>query len=151
MKKYIMLILVLTVAFCLSGCGFFGDAVLDSLGNYTAKNMYSHGGWQDYTDYGKYQYDSAHVENNKYFAPVTETDTEILKTYVTNFEECLEAIGRNTPDDTLVVNYDFDTAIISTDDYFYIYNDPDYPEYGNYKVYFFDTEANTLYYFHSSI
>lgn len=149
MKKYISLILAVTMAVSLSGCSLFGDAVLDSLGSYTSEKVYSHGGWQDYTDYGKYQYDSARVENNKYFQPVTETET--LKEYIVNFEGWLEAIERNDPDDTLVVNYDFDTGIISADDYLYIYNDPDYPEFGNYKVYFFDTETNTLYYFHSNI
>lgn len=151
MKKHILLLLSAVMVLWLFGCGLFGDAVLDSLGSYTAKNMYSHGGWQDFTDYGKYQYENALVESNKYFQPVTETDTETLKAYIANFEDWLEAIERNDPNDALVVNYDFDTGVISTDDYFHIYSDPNYPELGNYKVYFFNTGTNTLYYFHNNI
>lgn len=151
MRRYISLIIAFLMAICLFGCSFADDAILSSLGSYTAKNVYSHGGWQDFTDYGKYRYESISVENNKYFQPVTETDAETLKAYIANFEDWLEAIEKNDPEDSLVVNYDFDTGVISVDDYFYIYNDPDYPEFGNYKVYFFDTETNTLYYFHSNI
>ena len=151
MRKCISLILSIVMAICLFGCSFSGDAVLDSLGSYAAKNLYSHGGWQDCTDYGKYRYENAHVEGSKYFQPVTETDAETLKAYIVNFKDWLEAIERNDPDEPLVVNCDFDTGVISTDDYFHIYSDPNYPEFGNYKVYFFDTETNTLYYFHNNI
>lgn len=151
MKKHILLLLSIVMILCLLGCEQNHEKVLNSLGSYTSESVYSHGDWQDYIDYGKYRYESISVENNKYFQPVTEIDTESIQTYIANFEGCVEAIERNDQEDTLVVNYDFDTSVISVDDYFYIYNDPDYPDFGNYKVYFFDAETNTLYYFHSNI
>ena len=36
-------------------------------------------------------------------------------------------------------------------DYVYIYDDPDYPDLGSYRVYFFDSETNTLCYFRNNV
>ncbi len=71
--------------------------------------------------------------------------------HIEDFEDWIEAIKDSNPESEVVAGYDFDLSLISEADYVYIYDDPDYPELGNYDVYFFDMETMTLYYFHNNI
>ncbi len=143
--------LVLVMATVLCGCVSVEKEPVASLGKYESVEFYSYGDFQDYTDYGKYVFEGVNFEENEFFTKMTADDKESLFKYIENFEECLKTIGSTDPNDSIITNYDFDIQIVSDDDYIYIYDDPDYPDFGNYDVYFFDTETNVLYYFHSNI
>lgn len=129
------------------------DDVVKSLPKASDSKSYVDG-FVDYTIYEKYYYEDTEklqkkLDKNSYLSPVTEADIAEFNSYVDNFEKWLEH--------TYFLNdYDFDRSIIDTSDYFYItghyYDEPDFTEdekFWNYDVYFFDTQTNTLYYFHN--
>ena len=151
MKK--CLPLLLSLALLLNACGLQSrqDPVLASLGQYEAKEFYTSGGFQDYTDFAKYTYSSADLEDNPYFAPVSSEDRDTLGLFLDDFENWIETIRWSDPDNEVVVNYAFDRSLIGTGDYFYIYEDGDYPKFGCYDVWFLDGQTKVLYYFHSNI
>lgn len=151
MKRTFILTLILVFVLSISACSFSQDKVLNSLGEFSSKEVYTHGDFQDYTDYGKYSYKAVDFTDNTYFRNFTENDREQLANYIDDFEGWVTLFKENDPTDELAVNYDFDSSIISEEDYLYIYTDPDYPQFGNYRVYFFDTASSTLYYFHKNI
>lgn len=148
-----VLLLFFAIVISASGCysGAFRDPVLASLGRYESKEFYSEGAWQDFTDYGKYTFDGADPANSIYFAPLTEERKQTLEGYLDNFEQWVAVIRESDPEADLAAHYAFERSILSSDDYLYLYADPDYPEYGNYTLYFFDTETQTMYYFHNNI
>ena len=146
MKKAFVFVL-LTSFLILSGCTAPKDEVLFSLGKYKSKEYFTSGGFQDYTVYSKYTYEDVDFSDNKYFEKISSDEKSNLLTHLENFENWVEVID----DNDLSSGYDFDSSIISDDDYLYIYDNPDYPELGCYDVYFFDKEILTLYYFHNNI
>lgn len=127
------------------------DKVVNSLGSYSSKQIYTHGEFQDFTDYGKYTFENLMLEDNKYFVPMSEEGREAMLLRINKIEGFIEVIEWSDPQDELVLNYDFDKTLISDDDYLYIYNDSEYSELGNYDVYFLDTETGVLYYSHLNI
>lgn len=151
MKKLAAAFFSLVLFVSLAGCSIPKDDVLDSLGKYESKQFFTSGGFQDFTDYAKYCFDSVDFSDNSYFQIVTESSRENLEAHIDDFEDWIQAISDTDADNEVVVNYDFDRSVISDADYIYIYDDPDYPELGNYNVYFFDVETNILYYFHNNI
>ena len=79
-----------------------------------------------------------------------------MNEHLDDFESCIEAHGYNDASSEIVVNYDFDRSLIDSEDYLYIDSekhtwDDGYTSLVNYDVYFFDTQTNTLYYFHNNI
>ena len=144
MKRTFILTLILIFVFFVSACSFSQDKVLNSLGDFSSEELYTHGDFQDYTDYGQYGYKAVDFTDNVYFRNLTEDDGERLANFVDDFEDCVSQFKENDPTDELAVNYDFDSSVISEDDYLYIYTDPDYPEFGNYRVYIFDTASSTV-------
>ena len=152
----IKLIVVLLLILLLVGCGSY-DAVLLSLPEYTQKEFYTEGVWQDFTDYGVYTFapfDKTNLEENLYFEKVT--DVESILSYIENFEgwvaQCQD--GAELPE-----NYHFDKTWIDETDYIVIdteegkqigNSDRTYGKFDNYDIYFFDTDAWTLYYFHNN-
>ena len=138
-----------------SHCTAPTDEVLESLGTFSEKEYYTSGGFQDYTDYAKYTYNDVQPEGNPHFSRITEDEAVEFGLYVDNFENWIETIRSVDPENDVVVNYDFDRSIITDDDYIYIYDASVdrslYSKFGNYDVYFFDTETQTLYYFHNNI
>ena len=151
MKKLCGLLLTVFLAFCLSGCAFYAlleDPVVASLPRYKDFESYSSGDFQDYTDYKKYFYESVDAEalsQSAYFSECTEEDVEELLEYIDFFSRSVEQV-----DDELKQNYDFDTSIISTGDYFYIEtrDELEYQKFGGFNIYYFDIEAQILYFFH---
>jgi hypothetical protein len=125
--------------------------VLNSLGRYESKQLWTHGEFQDYTDFGLYSYSSAKLNDNQYFKLVSETDIELLYAFVDNFEQWIETFRSNDPDDELVANYAFDRSLIDTEDYFYIYEGENYSKFGCYDMWIFNAQTYTLYYFHHNI
>ena len=126
------------------------DVVVESLPQYSAKEYYSSGGFQDTTDYAKYTYliSEEDLQNNEYLLPVESTDVPQIIAYVEDFEEWV-SVSHDFPSEA----YDFDKAIVSTGDYFYVsnrYQEAD-KAFWNYDLYYFDLQTLTLYYFHSNI
>lgn len=126
------------------------DSILNSLPDYIEKEFYTCGGFQDYTDYAKYTYQISETPliHSPYFLRVTDENIPKLLTYIENFESWVESCS-----DFPAEEYDFDKSMIQEGDYFYIlnrYNDPE-AEFDNYNVYYFDLDAQILYYFHNNI
>ena len=151
MKRIILLGLSLLVLLSTAACSVLTrqGRVLSSLGKCESEQFWTHGGFQDYTDFGVYSFPSAKLQKNRYFSAVTEADIITIRVYIGNFQMFVNTYKKNNPDDELAVNYSFDSSIIDTDDYFYIYEKGEF--YSNYDVYFFDTQTNQLYYFHNNI
>lgn len=125
-----------------------------SLGEYEVVEYCSYGVFQDFTDYGKYTYENPDFENNEYLKQMTDENIEELNRYLDNYDEWVDIITEEITDDMtreFAETYDFNREIISTEDYCYIYDNPDYPEFSSYDLYFYDTETEILYYFHNNI
>lgn len=126
------------------------DAVWESLPDYESEEFYSSGGFQDFTDYGKYTYRIYETElmENPYFSRITEEDIPEILEYIENFEGWVEAC-----DDFPKEKYDFDAASMEAGDYFCLLNRYEEPEkrFWDYDLYYFDLETGILYYFHSNI
>ena len=153
MKRFILFIFALLILLSTVSCAVQNrqDKVLASVGKYESKQLWTHGEFQDYTDFGVYTFSSANLKDNAYFSVVTEDDIETICAFVDDFEKWTDTIKNDDPHDELVLNYSFDRSVIDTGDYFYIYEGENYSEYGCYDLWIFDTQANTLYYFHNNI
>lgn len=154
-KKLVLFLLTISLLLGLCGCSY-QDWVAGSLPKYNSKVFYTSGGWQDYTDYAKYYYDSVtakDIEASIYFTEATAEDVEEILLHIENFEARVEAIGGELKD-----NYDFDKTVVSEGDFFYIktkYGEPigegTYGKFDDYTVFYFDVDAQILYYFYSNI
>lgn len=153
MERYITLIIILALLLSITGCVFQTrqDKVLASLGRYDSEQLWTHGGFQDYTDFGKYSYSSINIDQNSYFKKVSSPDIEIIHAFIDDFEKYIDAFRNNDPNDELALNYTFDCSSIDTGDYFYIYEGENYPKFGCYDVWIFDCQTKILYYFHNNI
>ena len=153
MKRLFALVLSTIFALMITACGLQTreDKVLDSLGKYESKQVWTHGKFQDYTDFGKYSYPSISIDQNAYFQIVSAADIETIYDFIDDFERWIDAFRNNDPNDELVLNYSFDRSIVDTQDYFYIYEDENYRKYGCYDVWIFDTQTKMLYFFHNNI
>ncbi len=153
MKRIALLFLVCLIFLFSIACSVQTrqNEVLNSVGKYDSKQFWTHGGFQDYTDFGIYVFSSAGLDNNQYFSPVSVGDVEKIGSFVDNFEGWIKTFQKNNPNDELVLNYVFDRSIIDVEDYFYIYEGENYPQYGCYDLWLFDTQTNVLYYFHNNI
>ena len=163
MQKKSIYQLIKPVTICVIGLLFFlsslfllfeaiipKDVILESLPKYSEKEYYSSGGFQDTIDYAKYTYliSEEDLQNKEYLLPVESTDLPQIIAYIEDFEEWL-SVSHDFPTES----YDFDKAIVSAGDYFYVSNRYQEPEkaFWNYDLYYFDLESLTLYYFHSNI
>lgn len=153
MKRSLQLIFIVLVLLLTSACSVYTrqDKALRSVGEYECMGFWTHGGFQDYTDFGIYVYSSASCNRNQYFTAVSEDDIEIIGLFVDNFDNWIDTFQNGNPADELVVNYAFDRSIMDTDDYFYIYEGEGYSKFGCYDLYLFDSQTNVLYYFHNNI
>ncbi len=155
MKKPRVLLLVIILLLNLCGCTY-QDPVLASLPDYKSEVFYTSGGSQDFTDYAKYTYDSVtlqELENSEYFTITSSEDVDEILLHIDNFEKWVETIGGE-----LKGNYDFDKTIVTEGDFFYIetkdgepIGQGTYGKFDNYSVYYFDIDAQILYYFHNNI
>ena len=164
MKKLFIILSAVVLGFVLLlTLIFFGflyfqqESVIASLPDYESKEFYTNeDAFQDYTDYAKYIYDNISIhdlESSEYFSIVTSDDVEEILLYIDDFEGWVEACGGE-----LKENYDFDKSIVSEGDFFYIetkegepIGQRTYRKFENYDVYYFDVDAQILYYFHNNI
>ena len=130
--------------------------IIDSLGKYEDKEVYTYGSFQDYTDYEKYYFTSNATPNNSYFKPIADGGTTDLYTCLDDFENLIRShLEKDTIPD-IAVHYDFDRSIIDKEDYFYLeckktHTDSEIEVFTSYDIYFFDTQSSTLYHFHNNI
>ena len=122
-----------------------------SLGFYKEKHVYTHGEFQDYTDFGVYTYKKVKLEDNPYFSKITSGDLREIGQYIDNYEEWVRLFGDNDPEDKLVLNYTFDRSVLDTNDYFYLEADNEHNMFGNYDLWILDSQTLKLYYFHHNI
>ena len=153
-RRVKVLLIVWIFGLFLTGCGQ-DDFVIRSLPTYVHKEFYKEGGFQDFTDYGIYTFDSfdgTKLEENVYFEKIM--DVRVVLPYIENFESWL------TEGTELAENYHFDKAWLDESDYLFVdteegntigNSDRTYGKFDNYDVYFFDTNTWTLYYFHNNI
>lgn len=153
MKRVCMLLLVLSLVMAACELKTREDKVLDSIGEYERDAYFSYGGFQDFTDYGKYFYSSVDIAQSEYFERVSTSDIERINEFIDDFEGWIDLFRDEDPEIELVLNYDFERSVIDTEDYYYIYEGDaeDYPEFGYYDVWIFDSQSNILYYFHNNI
>lgn len=143
----ILLILVITVT---TSCSSQTNNHYIPKGYINKEEHYDINGFQDYTDYVKYTYDSKDVIlNNNDYKKVTSNDFESIKNYLENFRKWMETDNR-------LDEFDFDENIINEGDFFCIINvgnnkEKNYLNYDNYSIYYFNVETLTLYYMHNSI
>lgn len=144
-------LILLTLAMVSCGVQTRQDKVLDSLGRYDSKQVWTHGEFQDCTDFGIYSYPSVYIDQNESFKKVSTADMETICEFIDNFEKWIDTFRSNDSDDELVSNYSFDRSMIDGEDYFYLYEKENYPKFGCYDLWFFDSQTNILYYFHNNI
>ncbi len=155
-KRILISICLIVFLLNLTACLMPEDKVLASLGKYEQKEYFTSGGFQDYTDYAKYRYSSAEVEENKYLKKINENDLDTINTYLDDFESWIRVVKEADASSEVVVNYDFERAIVDTEDYFYIDSeevtwDDGTTSVTSFDIYFFDTKNQVLYYFHNNI
>lgn len=156
MKPTVIILLLTILISTLYSCIASEDKVLNSLGKYKSHEFYTEGAFQDYTDYAKYYYDSVDFTDNEYFSKIQQSDIDALNEHLDDFELCIETHREGNASREIVVNYDFNRSIIDSGDYLYIDSqkhtfDDGVELLSSYDIYFFDTQTNTLYYFHNNI
>ena len=154
-KVFALIIVVLIFGIVLSSCVIPANEILGPLGKYKGQEIYSQGEFQDYTEYAKYYYDSVDFTDNKHFTKIKQSDIDVLNEYLDDFENMIETFRNHDASREIVINYDFDRSLIDSEDYLYI-DSENHTDNGctvlvYYHVYFFDTQTNTLYYFHNNI
>lgn len=163
MKKFCLILLAIILGICLLvSMMFFGflyshqKSVISSLPDYESREFYTSGGFQDYTDYAKYFYDSItaqDLESSEHFTVTTDEDVEEILLHIDDFERAVAVTAEE-----LKENYDFDRSIVTEGDYFCIetkFGEPIgqgfYEKFHNYSVCYFDIDAQIMYYFHHNI
>lgn len=127
------------------------DKVLASIGKYDEKQLWTHGAFQDYTDFGIYTYPAADLKDNPYFLKVSPRDMQTISAFLDDFENWVSVFRNNDPADELAGNYRFDRSVIDTEDYVYIYEEDRSFPFECYDLWLYDSQSNTLYYFHNNI
>ena len=151
MKRFCLAITLVIFVFVTTGCSQskmvgIPDGYIDK------EEYYDKDGFQDYTDYAKYLYDSKDVIiNNKEYKKIEQDDIQNIIGYFEDFSGWVKAADR-------LSEFDFDINNINEGDYVKIKTkegqkiaNGKYETYDNYSVYFFDIETLTLYYIHNNI
>ena len=151
MKRFCLVITLVIFVFVTTGCSQskmvgIPDGYIDK------EEYYDKDGFQDYTDYAKYMYDSKDVIiNNKEYKKIEQDDIQNIIGYFEDFSGWMKAADR-------LSEFDLDINNINEGDYVKIKTkegqkiaNGKYEKYDNYSVYFFDIEALTLYYIHNNI
>ena len=147
MKRLLLIFLML---FFLAGCATAPEKILSSLPGEGQGKTYTHGKFQDYTDYGKYFYPELCDEalgGNSYFQRVKTEDISVINEHLKDFEKWVE-LAEDCDDCSLEENYDFDSEIIREGDWFYLDSDNTY---NNYSLYYICMNTKTVYFFHNNI
>ena len=147
-KIFVPALFVIVLMIMLCGCR---DKILSSIGEYTCEEFYSAGEFQDFTFFGIYSVTDADFTDNGFFMPMSGERRELFFRHIDDFESWVNTYKENGEYRELTENYKFDKSDVTDDDHIYIYDDPEYPELGNYDIYFYDAETKRIYYFHNNI
>jgi len=146
MKKHIksisLVLLSIIMLVNLSGCSGDENKTILDLPEYSHREMYDDGGWQDILVFNKYYYDNIDkyiLNDSRYLQKITADNIEEVNEYVVDFEKWIEASNDKTK-----AHYDFDKSMIEKGDYYYI--EDDRPDIESFTVYYFDVESQLLYY-----
>ena len=159
-KKIVVYTCLLLIITTLASCKAPEDKVLISLGEYKDHVYYSEGQFQDFTDYGKYYYDSVDFTDNTYFTKVEDFDLSEINEHLDDFEAWIETYREGDDSCEIVVNYDFNRGIIDSEDYVCINSEEltttwadgtVTTTFASYEIYFFDIQTQVLYFFHNNI
>ncbi|MCR5694379.1 MAG: hypothetical protein K6G89_05340 [Clostridia bacterium] len=138
MKRLILLPASILISLLLVSCSGIPSGYI------SREEHFQQGGFQDYTDYAKYVYDSMSAfENNSDYKPVLESDAAVIKGYTQDFKSWMSAADR-------LNEYDFDDSCITVGDFYRLLIKYKNDVYSNYTLWFFDSETATLYYFHNN-
>ena len=140
------LVLLILICLILVSCEYPGDDVMYSIGKYRSFEWYSEGTFQDYTDYGKFYYDSVDFTKNRYFQKIETSDITILNEHLDDFDNWVELFRKEDPCQELGLNYDFDRSVIDCEDYLYMESElhtwsDGHMTFLKYDIYFFDTQS----------
>ena len=121
-------------------------------GYITKEEHFDPSGWQDFTDYCKYQYGSVlPFEKDARYHIVSDDEVAEIIGYHENFSGWMRIDHR-------LDEFDFDPACINAGDYCLIddmegrpIGESSYAKFENYHLYYFDRETLTLYYMHNNI
>ena len=81
MKKQVLLSVVILLSLLLSACSSIPSGFVSK------EEHFQQGGFQDYTDYAKYVYESSSAfEKSSDYSPVSESDINTIKGYTDNFK-----------------------------------------------------------------
>ena len=151
MKRFCLVITLVIFVFVTTGCSQskmvgIPDGYIDK------EEYYDKDGFQDYTDYAKYMYDSKDVIiNNKEYKKIEQDDIQNIIGYFEDFSGWMKAADR-------LSEFDFDINNINEGDYVKIETkegqkiaNGKYGKYDNNSVYFFDIETLNMYYIHNNI
>ena len=138
MKKTNLLFVLIILLLLLSACSSIPS------GYVSKEEHFEQGGFQDYTDYAKYIYESSSAfENNGDYLTVSGTDITIIKEYTDHFKDWMSIDNR-------LHEYNFDDSCITIGDYYRLKIKYEDNPLSDYTLWFFDTETYTLYYFHNN-
>lgn len=142
-RKIIVIVTCLFAVLCLSGCG--NEAEKYIIKGYNQSDEYFDDGFQDYTDYCKYYYDSYYDEEyakDDNYTEITADNIDTVKNYFISFP--YENMSNSDA-------YDFDVSIVTEGDYYCIIDESDYSNNReDYDVYLYDKESHILYYIHNN-
>lgn len=155
-KKAALFLLIILLLLSFSSCAFAEDEVRKSLGECIRYEFYSEGGFQDYTDYGKYFYQEVDFSGNEYFHIIQPEDLAVINRLLDDFEGWIKMYRQDDPAREIAAHYDFDRSVIECGDYAHIvFEEHTWPSgdtgIAKYDIYIFDVQTNTLYYFHNNI
>ena len=148
MKRFCLAITLIIYVFIITGCS--QSKIVGIPDGYIGKEeYYDRNGFQDYTDYAKYMYDTKDIiTSDKEYKKIELDDIQNIVGYFENFSGWMEAADR-------LSNFDFDINDINEGDYVKIKTKEGQKvgngKYDNYSIYFFDIETLTLYYIHNNI
>lgn len=150
MKRFAFILCITAVCF-LTGCSHYKDANIPD-GYVRSEEHWQLGGFQDYTDFCVFNYDSSEkflADPN--YQKITDDDIQSITGYFDHFKACFDAEHR-------LSEYTFNEACISSGDYCLVRTKEGQPigggtygPYDDYTVYFFDIDTLTLYYIHTNI
>lgn len=160
-KKIVIWITVLVSVLC-AACSkiqnellynSLGGDILDSIGNWTSGERYTFYLFQDGAVHRKFYYETPSFKDNPYFQTVTQKGMKTALRFLDDFEGgWIRPLENATTEDgrAFYENYTYDRASLDKDDYYYIETRDLENPLGNYDLYIFDTQQNTLYFFHSA-
>lgn len=147
--KRLLCVFLATLLLCCTGCSLV-ESVLISLPEYSSNEYYSYGEFSDYTDFGIYRFDfpiAEQVSENHYFSQVGQALDELML-YLEDYEKWVEAVTQYE-DPMFSDYYTYDITMLDSEDWYFL--DSKYGNTNNYSLFLFDTQTNTLYFFHNNI